>query len=419
MIESTRDANRVRTQYPTARPSRSSCVSAAALAFLAACGDDGLLGVDGKAPEVPRPVLEEILPAEMCLAGGEHAFLVRGSGFREVAGTPPALVFDDHAGDVHTILPDDTDLQGCSTSSSGDDTERVCTGFTATHVADPSKLERVMYQVHVVNPPAAGSGASNALVVTNYPPPTITTPSAEAPAVISRQGGTVIVEGAGFRAGAVASIGGIAALSTTPSHCDAHGLCSVLTADFAAFGEDFIVGQPLTLEVANVDGCVASQPAIVGCPAPESVATSIESAFGSGTTLRMPSGTIATFVLPSPILNHATGKFLMSAGTSTWPVAPYHVEVHINRCKGLVQEIAGDTCYDKFSTKTGTWSKVWFPDVLPDNPSYDTVEEIEEKGHCHAPAAAGPWYVNIRYTYAGCDLGDTCGWNFQWNNWTY
>jgi hypothetical protein len=157
----------------------------------------------------------------------------------------------------------------------------------------------------------------------------------------------------------------------------------------------------------------------VGCPVPETIANSMLAAYANGTTLRMPSGTIATFVLPAPTLNKSTGQFYIAAGTSTYPVAPYYFEIHINKCKGLVQATTGDTCYAKFATKTGYYGKVWFTKTLPTNASYDTVAEIKARGYCYAPATEGPWYVNIRYTYAGCDISGNCGWNYQWQNWTY
>lgn len=154
----------------------------------------------------------------------------------------------------------------------------------------------------------------------------------------------------------------------------------------------------------------------VGCPLPETNATSIANAYRAGTTLRMPSGQIQTFILPTPHDGKATASFRMSSGTSTFPVYPYQVEVHINKCKGLVQATTGDTCYGIFKTKTGTWFKNWYTKTISTDPLYDTVAEIRARGGCYAPPAEGPWYVNIKYTYAGCQAegGGNCGWNYQW-----
>jgi len=160
----------------------------------------------------------------------------------------------------------------------------------------------------------------------------------------------------------------------------------------------------------------------VGCPVPETSASTIEAAFASGTTLLLPSGVVKTFVLPSPKFGKTSGEFWMSAGTSTFPVGtPYFFEVHINKCKGLVQKPAtADLCYGTYSTKTGTWSRKWYTALIPGNTSYDTIADIKLRG-CWAPPSEGPWYVNIRYTYPSCDpkIGAMCGWNYQWKNGTY
>ena len=84
-----------------------------------------------------------------------------------------------------------------------------------------------------------------------------------------------------------------------------------------------------------------------------------------------------------------------------------------------MQETPGDSCYGRFATSTGIYSKVWFTQTLSGNALYDTVAKIQARGHCYAPPAEGPWYVNLRYVYAGCNIAGQCGWNYQWANWNY
>jgi hypothetical protein len=186
------------------------------------------------------------------------------------------------------------------------------------------------------------------------------------------------------------------------------------------------LGTPTTTATTTQSGSATGAHTITlngpaaGCPVPETSATTVDAAFASGTTLLLPSGVIKTFVLPTPKTGFTSGVWWMSAGTSSFPVGlPYHFEVHINKCKGLVQETAGDLCYGKFSTKTGTWSRKWFTKLIPGNAYYDSISEIKAKG-CWAPASEGPWYVNIRYLYPSCDpkIGAMCGWNYQWKNGT-
>jgi hypothetical protein len=153
-----------------------------------------------------------------------------------------------------------------------------------------------------------------------------------------------------------------------------------------------------------------------GCPAP----TPLNSlgAGGSPFLLAMPSGDIKTYSLPTPTNNKSSGIFKLSSTSSSNPVAPWYYEVHINKCRGLIQEPAPgvkDTCYGKFANANAVFSKYWFNKPAG---AYSTQARIENAGYCYAPATEGPWYVNIRYTYAGCTTG-ICGWSAQWTNFTY
>lgn len=154
----------------------------------------------------------------------------------------------------------------------------------------------------------------------------------------------------------------------------------------------------------------------VGCPAPVSAATlpGINTPF----VLAQQSGIIKSYKLPAPTLGKSSGVFKVSSTSSSNPVAPWYYEVHINKCPGLVQEPATgvkDTCYAKYANATAVFAKYFFTkEVLP---TY-TQAKINASGFCYAPAAEGQWYVNIRYTYAGCTTG-VCGWALQWTNYSY
>ena len=153
----------------------------------------------------------------------------------------------------------------------------------------------------------------------------------------------------------------------------------------------------------------------VGCPVPETTANSLGGP-GSPITLVMPTGMIKTYTLPTPVSPKTTGAFKLSGGSNSYPMTPWYYEVHINKCKGQVQETVGDSCYGKFANAAAVFTKVWFTKTIG---AYDTVLKIQKAGYCYAPPSEGPWYVNIRYTYAGCTSGPACGWAAQWTNWSY
>lgn len=151
----------------------------------------------------------------------------------------------------------------------------------------------------------------------------------------------------------------------------------------------------------------------VGCPVPETTANNLG---GGGYTnlTRLSSGTVHTFTLPTPTLNKKTGIFKLSETSVTWPIAPWNYEIHINKCKGLVQAATGDGCYASSANKT-LFNKVWFTAFTT---GFPTKTKMDLYGYCYAPPSEGPWYINIRYNYASCTTAP-CGWHAQWTNWAY
>lgn len=186
-------------------------------------------------------------------------------------------------------------------------------------------------------------------------------------------------------------------------------------------GSPPVVTRPPVIPPVVTPPVVTPPPVATVCPVFPGNPTSIVNAYASGTTLQLASGKTVSFILPTPMHGKTVGRFMMSAGTSTWPVAPYHVEVQISKCKGLIQPSANDTCYGKFTTKTGVWGKYWYTKPIAGVVTLDTVDKIRAQGHCYAPPSEGPWYVNVKYTYAACESphGGFCGWNYQWKNGLY
>jgi len=147
-----------------------------------------------------------------------------------------------------------------------------------------------------------------------------------------------------------------------------------------------------------------------GCPTP----TVVKDFGGAGTwtLLNLPNNGIATYNMPVPQLGRSNLKVSLSETTTTFPVSPWNYEIHVNKCKGLVQPTSGDKCYAISGNKTLFEMTVFTK--LGVTTGYDTVAEIKSKA-CYAPATDGPYYINIRYKYAGCTaVGGICGWHAKW-----
>lgn len=159
----------------------------------------------------------------------------------------------------------------------------------------------------------------------------------------------------------------------------------------------------------------------VGCPA-ETVVRDLETA-GNTTLTALASGVVATFALPEPSGGKVSGIFKLSETTSTYPGypdgTPWNYEIHINKCRGLVQAPptgVKDACYS-MSANMRLHTKVWFNSLTS---RYTTPAILNTMNFCYAPKNDGPWYINIRYTYSQCaKLGSACGWHAQWTNYAY
>ena len=152
----------------------------------------------------------------------------------------------------------------------------------------------------------------------------------------------------------------------------------------------------------------------VGCPA-ETIITPL-GANGSVNHQRVPSGQIVTYNLPTA-LSGPNGVFGLYETTYTIPNSPFTTEVHINKCKGLVQAPAAGTvdgCYIS-SGAIAKVEKVWMTALTS---KLSTPTAVSNAGRCYAPPAQGPWYVNVKFTYASCRTTGNCGWHAVWKDYS-
>lgn len=180
------------------------------------------------------------------------------------------------------------------------------------------------------------------------------------------------------------------------------------------------VGAPgLTGTASTLTKTVAVTAPVAGCPASDLVPKSLPSSGTASTALLMPSGGITAFFLPKTPTN--SGNFKLSETTSTFPGQPWYYEVHISKCKGLVEETVGDGCYIK-SGNQRLLSKVW---MINTTANYPSKAAMDLRNICYTPGAStatvngDQYYINVRYTYPSCGLLSTCGWVPQWTKYTY
>jgi hypothetical protein len=152
----------------------------------------------------------------------------------------------------------------------------------------------------------------------------------------------------------------------------------------------------------------------VGCPA-ETTITPLGTN-GSVNHQRVPSGQIVTYNLPTA-LSGPNGVFGLYETTYTIPNSPFSTEVHINKCKGLVQAPAAgsvDGCYIS-SGAIAKVEKVWMTALTA---KLSTPTAVSNAGRCYAPPAQGPWYINVKFTYASCKTTGNCGWHAVWKDYS-
>jgi hypothetical protein len=140
-----------------------------------------------------------------------------------------------------------------------------------------------------------------------------------------------------------------------------------------------------------------------GCPA-----IPIPLAWGTIREHRMNSGVIAAFPLQSPQGTKASIAFTQGQQAAT-PAGPI-TEFSISKCPGVIDTTVPQ-CYYRNTTININQITVYTKPVY----TWASQATLGNRG-CWAPASEGPWYVNVRWTYATCPASYTrgCGFSVQW-----
>ncbi len=179
------------------------------------------------------------------------------------------------------------------------------------------------------------------------------------------------------------------------------GTTPTTDATSAQIGSD-AAGDAYVMSDASMDAPPDAPPS---CPPP--VAGSIEGTLAWGDVLqhRMASGVVASF----PIVTPPDGKAAIVFTQGQQPSTPAGVttELSISRCRGVI-EPASSPCYQNTTFVNNNQIVAY---TKPVN-GWGDQATLGAQG-CWAPETQGPFYVNVRWTYATCPFA-SCGFSLQW-----
>ncbi len=175
---------------------------------------------------------------------------------------------------------------------------------------------------------------------------------------------------------------------------------------------------PNTVNISLYDpNAGGSTPA--GCPTPAAgtaVAMTLGPIGSQPTQVRMASGVIsyAQLIASDPQISVA-----LTQGQQAATPAGVTTEIQISKCPGAIfvndaNHPVASQCYQK--TTTINYNQM----TAYTQPKYTWVDQasLGNRG-CWAPVTGGPWYVNVRWTYASCPFSSGCGFSEQWTTGPY
>ena len=168
---------------------------------------------------------------------------------------------------------------------------------------------------------------------------------------------------------------------------------------------DSVSAIEASTDIATDDATDAPADTAPPCPAP--AAGSIEATLAWGEVLqhRMGPGVIASF----PIVAAPDGRSSVVFTQGQQPSTPAGVttEFTISRCRGVIDSSVPE-CYVRsvFVNNNQITSYARAANGWVDQATLGA-------NGCWAPETAGPWYVNVRWTYETCPFA-SCGFSLQW-----
>lgn len=195
---------------------------------------------------VPPPELTAVTPQAICLDQGPVTVTIQGTGFLDVGGVLPTVTARTGDGEID-YAPDGID--GCTGLVAPATETRTCTELTVT--LPQGALEPGTYELVVTNPPPASCSSSEVVTIEVAPPPDL---QGVQPNQLCTSGGTIGLQGTGFRDGATVTVGD---QTTDDVAVDPGGASAT-----ARFDPGLTAGT-FDVTFRNADGCEDTLPAAV------------------------------------------------------------------------------------------------------------------------------------------------------------
>lgn len=191
------------------------------------------------------------------------------------------------------------------------------------------------------------------------------------------------------------------------------------TVNLAAPAAPAVLGTQSTTTISITAPTTQPDPAAnANCPTGFVTPTEMLSAnlagFGNPIFALQRSGQVIS--IPLPNLNGLnTGQITFGESPTAVTPQPVTLEISINKCPGLID--SGPGSCNMRSTNSSYNSITWFAkaySIITDPTS------ASQRGYCWAGDAGGQYYVNARWTYQFCPLGQqVCGFAVQYNQGPY
>jgi hypothetical protein len=203
---------------------------------------------------IDRPAISSVTRPALCLAQGQQALGIHGSGFLRVGAQVPVVTLAGTTTRAYTPT-----LSGCI-AIAGAAAAELCTDLTIT--LPINDLPVGAYTLSVRNPAPAACETTDSVAIQITAPPSVNGVAVSGVSTprICESGGSVIVMGAGFQDGAVAT------LSHPSNGVTQDAFLNAVTDNGATLNATFgpglraIIPPPrYTLTVRNPDGCSASR----------------------------------------------------------------------------------------------------------------------------------------------------------------
>ena len=144
------------------------------------------------------------------------------------------------------------------------------------------------------------------------------------------------------------------------------------------------------------------------CPQPAPNSAEAMLPWGEVLQLRMASDFISWFVVPPPMGNFHS--VVLTQGQQPSTPAGVVTEFYVSRCRGVIDPNGVPQCYFRSTFVNNNTITIYRSAVN----GWTDQATLGAQG-CWAPESEGPWYANVRWTYASCPFA-SCGFSMQWTS---